>query len=281
MTQPLLNQLDSKILYLGHLVEAIDQQQIARVYELLDAKRFHERYKSRAHVDSNAQYAQLVTDLHDDIATFLAPSVLRYLNQKMPFLVMEPVVQSPAIYQVYLGDWWDHRLIGTLDILRVAIDFDTAALDKLRQTAKLPTGESVNDVHIADLRKINHDLKTFIDESVKRQLEISVAEDQLAALESEKSVFGRREARSKWKQTKESIEQKRELLLAQEAKLPEASDKIVANDAQILLYEKEVTQLRLELEAVLAHFDSFDDFVAATDTLYHDFLLDLEGQDDV
>lgn len=281
MTQALVNQLDSKILYLGNLVEAIHQKDIARVYELLDTKRFHEVFKGRQHVDSNAQYAQLVADLHDELATFLAPKVLAFLQQRFPFLVVEPVEGQPAIYHVYMGDWWDHRLIGTLDILRVAIDFDRAALDKLRQTAKLPTGESINDVHIADLRKINQDLTTFMEESVKRQLELSVAEDQLAALEAEKRVFGRRDVRHKWQQNKASIEEKRDLLTAQEAQMPETAEKIAANDTQILLYEKEVTQLRLELEAVLAHFETFDDFMDAVTTLYADFLTQVEEQDAV
>ena len=51
-------------------------------------QKFNEQIRQRPHADSNALLAQMVTDIHDNLAIFLAPELLKYLKQQFSFLIL-------------------------------------------------------------------------------------------------------------------------------------------------------------------------------------------------
>ena len=87
----LINRLDSKIMYLGQLQSAIMAHQLPQIYELLDSQQFNEQVRQRAHADSNASLAQMVADIHNELATFLAPELIHYLKAHFQFLEFEAI----------------------------------------------------------------------------------------------------------------------------------------------------------------------------------------------
>jgi len=134
----LINRLDSKIQYLNQLELAINNNQVSKVYELLDSQKFNEQIRQREHADSNAHLSVLVSDLQNDIASFLAPELIDYLTSQFDFLTFNPVQDEPTLYDVYIGDWWNHRQLGVLDILSASLTLDNHLISELTATAKLP-----------------------------------------------------------------------------------------------------------------------------------------------
>jgi len=112
----LVNQLERKISYLRDLQSAIKNNQISEVYQLIDLHKFNDRFKNISSETSMAQLDYLVVDIKKDIAAFLAPELINYIVTNFDFLTLEPVADNATLYDVYLGDWWDHRQLGTLNV---------------------------------------------------------------------------------------------------------------------------------------------------------------------
>ncbi|MEM0562744.1 hypothetical protein WMC37_07725 [Leuconostoc mesenteroides subsp. mesenteroides] len=157
----LINRLDSKIMYLGQLQSAVMNQQVPQVYELLDSKKFNEQIRQRPHADSNALLAQMVTDIHDNLAIFLAPELLKYLKQQFSFFDFVATSDEPSIYQVYIGTWWDHRQFAILDVLSLTLTINKKIVSEWQETIKLPTGANINDIQIREIKQITNGLQTF------------------------------------------------------------------------------------------------------------------------
>lgn len=264
----LINRLDSKIMYLGQLQSAIMAHQIPQIYELIDSQQFNEQIRQRAYADSNASLAQMVVDIHNELATFLAPELIHYLKAHFQFLVFEAIDGEPAIYQVFIGDWWNHRQIGTLDVLALTLEVDQKMMLTLHNVSQLPDGVNNNDNQVREIKQIMTGLQAFLDDETKRKLEVQVIEDQLAQLKENKSgLLGRTD-----KKAREELENKRELLLASQQRVPEVKEKLQSHQAEILKLEKDDAIHRLELEQILTYFDSVKAFGEKISHLYVDYL---------
>ncbi|MCX2665739.1 hydrolase [Leuconostoc mesenteroides] len=264
----LINRLDSKIMYLGQLQSAVMNQQVPQVYELLDSKKFNEQIRQRPHADSNALLAQMVTDIHDDLAIFLAPELLKYLKQQFSFFDFVATSDEPSIYQVYIGTWWDHRQFAILDVLSLTLTINKKIVSEWQETIKLPTGANINDIQIREIKQITNGLQTFLDDETKRNLEVQVLNDQLAQLKENKSgLLGRTD-----KKAREELENKRDLLLASQQRVPEVKAKLAEHESEMLQLEKDDALRHLEIEEILSHFDDIDAFIQKVDHLYVDYL---------
>lgn len=264
----LINRLDSKIMYLGQLQSAVMNQQVPQVYELLDSKKFNEQIRQRPHADSNALLAQMVTDIHDNLAIFLAPELLKYLKQQFSFFDFVATSDEPSIYQVYIGTWWDHRQFAILDVLSLTLTINKKIVSEWQETIKLPTGANINDIQIREIKQITNGLQTFLDDETKRNLEVQVLNDQLAQLKENKSgLLGRTD-----KKAREELENKRDLLLASQQRVPEVKAKLAEHESEMLQLEKDDALRHLEIEEILSHFDDIDAFIQKVDHLYVDYL---------
>ncbi|MCT3052354.1 hydrolase [Leuconostoc mesenteroides] len=264
----LINRLDSKIMYLGQLQSAVMNQQVSQVYELLDSKKFNEQIRQRPHADSNALLAQMVTDIHDNLAIFLAPELLKYLKQQFSFFDFVATSDEPSIYQVYIGTWWDHRQFAILDVLSLTLTINKKIVSEWQETIKLPTGANINDIQIREIKQITNGLQTFLDDETKRNLEVQVLNDQLAQLKENKSgLLGRTD-----KKAREELENKRDLLLASQQRVPEVKAKLAEHESEMLQLEKDDALRHLEIEEILSHFDDIDAFIQKVDHLYVDYL---------
>lgn len=264
----LINRLDSKIMYLGQLQSAVMNQQVPQVYELLDSKKFNEQIRQRPHADSNALLAQMVTDIHDNLAIFLAPELLKYLKQQFSFFDFVATSDEPSIYQVYIGTWWDHRQFAILDVLSLTLTINKKIVSEWQETIKLPTGANINDIQIREIKQITNGLQTFLDDETKRNLEVQVLNDQLAQLKENKSgLLGRTD-----KKAREELENKRDLLLASQQRVPEVKARLAEHESEMLQLEKDDALRHLEIEEILSHFDDIDAFIQKVDHLYVDYL---------
>lgn len=264
----LINRLDSKIMYLGQLQSAVMNQQVPQVYELLDSKKFNEQIRQRPHADSNALLAQMVTDIHDNLAIFLAPELLKYLKQQFSFFDFVATSDEPSIYQVCIGTWWDHRQFAILDVLSLTLTINKKIVSEWQETIKLPTGANINDIQIREIKQITNGLQTFLDDETKRNLEVQVLNDQLAQLKENKSgLLGRTD-----KKAREELENKRDLLLASQQRVPEVKAKLAEHESEMLQLEKDDALRHLEIEEILSHFDDIDAFIQKVDHLYVDYL---------
>jgi len=264
----LINRLDSKIMYVRQLQSAVMNQQVPQVYELLDSKKFNEQIRQRPHADSNALLAQMVTDIHDNLAIFLAPELLKYLKQQFSFFDFVATSDEPSIYQVYIGTWWDHRQFAILDVLSLTLTINKKIVSEWQETIKLPTGANINDIQIREIKQITNGLQTFLDDETKRNLEVQVLNDQLAQLKENKSgLLGRTD-----KKAREELENKRDLLLASQQRVPEVKAKLAEHESEMLQLEKDDALRHLEIEEILSHFDDIDAFIQKVDHLYVDYL---------
>jgi len=264
----LINRLDSKIMYLGQLQSAVMNQQVPQVYELLDSKKFNEQIRQRPHADSNALLAQMVTDIHDNLAIFLAPELLKYLKQQFSFFDFVATSDEPSIYQVYIGTCGDHRQFAILDVLSLRLTINKKIVSEWQETIKLPTGANINDIQIREIKQITNGLQTFLDDETKRNLEVQVLNDQLAQLKENKSgLLGRTD-----KKAREELENKRDLLLASQQRVPEVKAKLAEHESEMLQLEKDDALRHLEIEEILSHFDDIDAFIQKVDHLYVDYL---------
>jgi len=107
-----------------------------------------------------------------------------------------------------------------------------------------------------------------LDDETKRNLEVQVLNDQLAQLKENKSgLLGRTD-----KKAREELENKRDLLLASQQRVPEVKAKLAEHESEMLQLEKDDALRHLEIEEILSHFDDIDAFIQKVDHLYVDYL---------
>ena len=257
----LLNRIDNKILYLGQLQLAITKQHVAEVYELLAT--------NNDSLSSGQQLPLIVSDLTAELTDFLAPELMHCFAEKLPFLSLTPSSTISDTYDVFLGDWWHHRQLGTLNILSITLSLEKQMITELQATEKLSEGQSINESKVQEINENIKGLKAFLADNTKRTLELQVVKDQLTELSANKSgLFNRND-----KNTREALEKKRELLEATQKRIPEVERKLVDQENELLAYEKDDALRQLELQAILSQYSNVAAFVAAISQL-HDVYLD-------
>lgn len=257
----LLNRIDNKILYLGQLQLAITKQHVAEVYELLAT--------NNDSLSFGQQLPLIVSDLTAELTDFLAPELMHFFAEKLPFLSLTPSSTISDTYDVFLGDWWHHRQLGTLNILSITLSLEKQMITELQATEKLSEGQSINESKVQEINENIKGLKAFLADNTKRTLELQVVKDQLTELSANKSgLFNRND-----KNTREALEKKRELLEATQKRIPEVERKLVDQENELLAYEKDDALRQLELQAILSQYSNVAAFVAAISQL-HDVYLD-------
>ncbi|CAM3134930.1 hydrolase [Leuconostoc rapi] len=267
----LVNQLDKKILYLKQLQLAITTNQSLQVYQLLDSKKFEQLNLKNSDLITENQSALLISDMQQDLAAYLAPELLHFMVTQFDFLTYEAVVDEPENYRIYIGDWWHHRQLGTLNILSVTLTVDDDLVAELVTTAELTEGDTLNQQKIAELTQIVTGLKTFLADDTKRSLELKVIEDQLEEITANKSgLFGRVD-----KTTREALTKKRDLLVATQKRVPEVQQKLIDQREELLVLEKEDALRHLELQAILKQYADVTNFTAELDHIYVTYMTQL------
>ena len=257
----LLNRIDNKILYLGQLQLSITKQHVAEVYELLAT--------NNDSLSSGQQLPLIVSDLTAELTDFLAPELMHFFAEKLPFLSLTPSSTISDTYDVFLGEWGHHRQLGTLNILSITLSLEKQMITELQATEKLSEGQSINESKVQEINENIKGLKAFLADNTKRTLELQVAKDQLTELSANKSgLFNRND-----KNTREALEKKRELLEATQKRIPEVERKLVDQENELLAYEKDDALRQLELQAILSQYSNVAAFVAAISQL-HDVYLD-------
>lgn len=268
----LVNRLERKISYLSDLQSAIKNNQISQVYQLLDPHKFNDNLQKILSETSVAQLDSLVADIKKDIAAFLAPELINYVVTNFDFLTLEPVADDTTLYDVYIGDWWDHRQLGTLNVLTVVLTSDDSITSELIETAKLSDEETLNATKIQEVKKVITGLESFLADNTKRSLELQVIEDQLAEISANKSgLFGRSD-----KVTREALEKKQELLIATQKRVPEVEEKLNKQQAYLLRFEKEDALRQLELQAISAHYVDVPTFITELQHIYVSYMTKLD-----
>jgi hypothetical protein len=268
----LVNRLERKISYLSDLQSAIKNNQISQVYQLLDPHKFNDNLQKILSETSVAQLDSLVADIKKDIAAFLAPELINYVVTNFDFLTLEPVADDTTLYDVYIGDWWDHRQLGTLNVLTVVLTSDDSITSELIETAKLSDEETLNATKIQEVKKVITGLESFLVDNTKRSLELQVIEDQLAEISANKSgLFGRSD-----KVTREALEKKQELLIATQKRMPEVEEKLNKQQAYLLRFEKEDALRQLELQAISAHYVGVPTFITELQHIYVSYMTKLD-----
>ncbi|TDV89432.1 hypothetical protein C7818_1131 [Leuconostoc mesenteroides] len=195
-------------------------------------------------------------------------TICQYLKQQFSFFDFVATSDEPSIYQVYIGTWWDHRQFAILDVLSLTLTINKKIVSEWQETIKLPTGANINDIQIREIKQITNGLQTFLDDETKRNLEVQVLNDQLAQLKENKSgLLGRTD-----KKAREELENKRDLLLASQQRVPEVKAKLAEHESEMLQLEKDDALRHLEIEEILSHFDDIDAFIQKVDHLYVDYL---------
>jgi len=268
----LVNRLERKISYLSDLQSAIKNNQISQVYQLLDPHKFNDNLQKILSETSVAQLDSLVADIKKDIAAFLAPELINYVVTNFDFLTLEPVADDTTLYDVYIGDWWDHRQLGTLNVLTVVLTSDDSITSELIETAKLSDEETLNATKIQEVKKVITGLESFLADNTKRSLELQVIEDQLAEISANKSgLFGRSD-----KVTREALEKKQELLIATQKRVPEVEEKLNKQQAYLLRFEKEDALRQLELQAISAYYVDVPTFITELQHIYVSYMTKLD-----
>ncbi len=267
----LITQIEHKIFYLQKLESAIKDNRIAQVYQLLDLKKNHQDIDKKDEVNVAENLSTMLIDIKEKIATFLAPELVNYFAETFNFLTLEKIIDDPIHYDVYLGDWWDHRKIGILNVLSVSIVINDVIISEIIATAKLSEGETLNTNQIQETNKIISGLEAFLFDNTKRSLELQVIEDQLSEITSSKSgLFGRSD-----KTTREALEKKQELLIATQKRIPEVQQKLTKQKNELLILEKDDALRQLELQAILKHYENVPVFVTALNNIYDSYVIQL------
>lgn len=178
----LVNKINQKIDYLSAVRASIVEGNILRVYQLLDSKRFNKYVNKYPHPDSNVFLSVMTQPIQAEIADFLAPELISYINDQLPFFNFEEV--SLGVYSVSIGDWWQNRQIGLLDVIRAEFIFDGLKLEQIKNTFSLSADQTINDTDIEDIQK---QIKAYQEKDL--QGHVKQLEERLLSLQKESKVI--------------------------------------------------------------------------------------------
>lgn len=147
----LVNKINQKIDYLTAIRSSIVSGDILRVYQLLDSARFNKYVKKYQHADSNVFLSAMTKQIQPEIANFLSTELISYINHQLPLFRLEEI--NLGVYAVYIGDWWQRRQIGLLDVIRAEFIFDGYKLDQIKASFDLKENQSIHDTEIDDMQK--------------------------------------------------------------------------------------------------------------------------------
>ncbi len=271
----LISQLRVKDQYINDLAQAIDQHDDLQVYQLLEPVRYREEIDQGFDLKYGEHPFELVRDQRAELAHYLSDNLIDYLIQKFPFFYYREVEKGQFI--VFFGNWWDRRQIGTLDSLNIELALDEDKLSQLEKALQAEeAGESLNGDQIAELSADNVRLQKLID----GQAELEKKKEELLQQQSDLAEKGGLFESAKVKEERQQLKDDLAKVEEEIQTANQAPSKIREQQKQILALSKEDTMLGLETAALKKSFTSFKEFHELTQSLYHNYLMDLldEGQ---
>ncbi len=264
--------LNQKINYLKQLKTALRDHNDLLIYKLLDAKRYYEMITNRRH-PSNYLFTNLASDLQSQLSHYLSNQLINYLGQIYPFFYYDEY--QLGRFKIYFGNWWDHKLFGKLDAVKIQFTFNQTEYDKLKKTfTSKTTNYQVNSQKISQIKKVNRRLKRLLASQNKRNQLKKRLRNQLKAANSKNKL--------PWESNKAKIQHQQILnqlshLTNRDEKAVNAKNQIQKNESQILNLSKEDTILSYEKQSILEVFGSFDRFVQSNQHLYQNYLSNLRA----
>lgn len=270
LTQAIASKLD----YLSTLQAAVQHSDDRQVYELLDQVRYYEEVKKTRSTRSVNHLAELVDNIHPQIAHYLSDKLIDYLGHIYPFFYYEEY--TTGLFHIYFGNWWDRRLFGDLDVINVRFDFDKTEYQKLQDSFALESqNQRLNTAKIESISAESEQLQSLVDAQATRDNQKSELRDQLKENSGKSSL--------PWDSGK--LKDERQRIIDQLTKLADEDEKalnahklIKANDDKILVLSKEDTILNYEKQSIRDSFDDFEHFEAHNASLYADYLNSLLGK---
>jgi hypothetical protein len=267
----LQKKVSNKIHYLQTLLNAVQEHDDRLIYQLIDGENYSQEIMQAKHGTSDIGNERLLDDVTKQIGQYLSVNLLSYLKETYPFFYFEQT--GLGAYQFFFGNWWDRRLFGTLDVLKVAFDFDEIEYRKLKQAFELEQeNKRLNSDRIATISQQTDQLQALIDSQNERDQQKEKIRRQLKQLAQEKVLPW--EA-AKARESKQQLVSQLSELTDQDEKAQKAYKLIHESEKEVLKLSKEDTLIGYEKQSIVARFGSFENFEARNRSLYRDYIADL------
>ena len=273
----LASALSEKVKYLSDLNDSIKNGNDLKVYELMDPNRFATEVKGEQPDQPETNFFGLAADLKAQLSHHLSDKLIDYLGTTYPFFYYHEY--DLGKFNIYFGNWWDHRMFGELDTINVRFNFAEDEYNTLAKSFELEAqNKRVNDDQMRELGQKNEKLTQLIEDQTKRDQRKEEIRKQIKENE-EKSPMP-------WEagKVKEEHQQLSDALLELTNIDEQASNsrpKIKANENKILALSKEETILNLEKQNIRASFGSFDAFNENNRNLYAKYIQNLAEESQV
>ncbi len=270
--------LKEKVQYLNDLNDSVKNGDDLRIYQLMDPNRYaNELATDQATGDAQVDYFGLASDLTAELSHHLSNKLIDYLGVTYPFFYYHEYELGK--FQVYFGNWWDHRMFGELDPINIRFNFDDNEYHILAQSFQLEAeNRRVNDAAMQKLGDENERITKLINEQDQRDRRKEEIRQQLKE-NQEKSPMP-------WEAGK--VKEERQRLNDEMLKLTQVDEEaasgrstIKQNENKILALSKEETILSLEKQNIRATFGSFEAFIENNNQLYVKYLQNLAQESQV
>ncbi|KRM07736.1 MAG: exonuclease SbcC [Liquorilactobacillus ghanensis] len=267
----LQKKVSNKIRYLQTLLNAVQAHDDRLIYQLIDGENYSHQIMQAKHGTADAGNERLLNDVTAQISQYLSINLLSYLKETYPFFYFQQT--GLGNYQFFFGNWWDRRLFGTLDILKVAFEFDEIEYQKLKRAFELEQeNKRLNSDQIAVISQQTDQLQALINSQAERDQQKEKIRQQLKQLAQEKVLPW--EA-SKIRENKQQLVSQLSELTDQDEKAQKAYKLIRESQKDVLKLSKEDTLIGYEKQSIVAKFGSFENFEARNKSLYRDYIADL------
>lgn len=273
----LASALSEKVKYLSDLNDSIKNGNDLKVYELMDPNRFATEVKGEQPDQPATNFFGLAADLKARLSHHLSDKLIDYLGTTYPFFYYHEY--DLGKFNIYFGNWWDHRMFGELDTINVRFNFAEDEYNTLAKSFELEAqNKRVNDDQMRELGQKNEKLTQLIEDQTKRDQRKEEIRKQIKENE-EKSPMP-------WEagKVKEEHQQLQNALLELtniDEQASGARSEIKKNENQILALSKEETIYNLEKQNIRASFGSFEAFIENNNNLYAKYLQSLSKESQV
>ena len=270
VSQAINKQIATKIKYLQELETAVDHHDDCKVYQLLDNQRYAAEIEHREQQPNEQGVMNLVDDLADQLSNFLSANLIQYLGKAYPFFYYEEY--QTGHYRLYIGNWWDRRRFGELDVLNIRFAFDQEEYQKLARAFELSKqNKRYNSDRIEQISSENDRLQKLIDNRQEREQKRAELQSQLKDASAHSGLF----ESNKNREARQVIVEQISKLEDEEQESRTAADTIKENERVVLDLSKENTILSYEQKSIVDTFGTFEDFELANRNLYASYLKSL------
>lgn len=268
-----MNALEAKLQYISDVKQAINEDNDRKLFQLLDRKKYLNKIEEQLDAPDNQRDFRMIDDLMESLSHHLAQRLIQYLSEKFPFFYYEE--DTRGVYQLYFGNWWDRRHFGLLDPITVNFIFDEDEYEMLSRAVELAEeGRRYHTNVIEDTTKSNEELQKIVDSQNDRDQERAHLQSELEKMGEKPGMFESQENKAR----REFLKQRLAEIRNADEKALEVPKLIADNNAIILNYSKEDTILIYEQRAINDQFGNFEKFKMAVQTLYHDYVAQLDDQ---